>query len=101
MSRDKRHRPGPFLRCKNMFVPPGTGGLASMMQQMQATAANPPTPLAPAPMPDPQGPQALAAARLAAANAIGRGGRQSTILTSPQNSGVNMNFASKTLGGGR
>lgn len=59
------------------------------------------TPKPPAPMPDDQSAGVLEAKRNAAQKILSRAGRQSTILTSPDNRGGAPNFdsyGSKTLG---
>ena len=75
----------------NLFKPPA--------------APPPPTPIAPPPMPDPFGPQAQAAARLAAEQAAARAGRSSSVLTTanqaPATGGTSTPYAGTTLGGGR
>jgi hypothetical protein len=65
----------------------------------------PPTPIKPPPMPDPYGPQAQAAAKLAAEQAAARAGRSSTVLTAASQgqaaSGASVPYSGTTLGGGR
>jgi hypothetical protein len=57
-----------------------------------------PEPKDPAPMPDPEDPKIKAARRKALMDAVSRGGRQSTILTTPETRGSN-DYSRTTLGG--
>jgi hypothetical protein len=60
--------------------------------------AAPPEPKDPAPMPDEHDPKILEAKRRALLAATARGGRQSTILTTPETRGSN-DYSRTTLGG--
>ncbi len=62
-----------------------------------------PAPKPPAPMPDDQSPAVLEAKRRAQEQVVSRAGRQSTILTNPQNRSVASGsdaYSSRTLGAG-
>ena len=65
----------------------------------------PPTPIKPPTMPDPYGPQAQEAARLAAEQAAARAGRSSTVLTAANQGqaagGTSVPYTGTTLGGAR
>jgi hypothetical protein len=56
----------------------------------------PPPVAPPAPMPDPQSPAVLEAAKKAQTDALARAGRTSTILTAPANRGGD--YTGRTLG---
>lgn len=65
-----------------------------------APAAAAPVVTPPAPMPDSNSPAVLEAQRKAQSDILARAGRQSTILTAPQNRGNSGPYTSTALGAG-